>query len=302
MLYQRNKPFRAPLQVRLSYMLVSTGWFRIFPLIGAIVLLALASWGLMWLYSVLTFSTSIFKDVGFVGLFGSLFGALLGSIIGAIVSLRIQSQQSRAAASIKKKEQIYVPLYKELIDLKDQLIEYPHPRYIWLFDETKGKVRTPHFTEWNKIKSDSRLIEIPIWIKNTLEQYTDGITNYYIERDRAVGIVEDTIVEFMMKHYNLMYRSIPEAGLSMFQAIIQDDPDTMKLILTTQFNERNKYDPIFDFAAKKIINVGKEIPIVKQTIENYDRVIVKRTNWIIEELSNVINYINMKYENHERHI
>ncbi len=298
MLYQRNKPFRVPLQVRLSYMLVSIGWLRIFPLIAAILFLVLASWGLMWLYSVLTFSTSIFKDVGFVGLFGSLFGALLGSIVGGTVSLHIQSQQSRAVATINKKEQIYEPLYNAMVSFRIDLLKYPHP-HSFILDPSQHRVAyAPYFVEWAKIKDDSRFIEVPGWIKSTFDQYTNDFTHYLFVRANAIVDTENMIKGLMDKEYNLAYRSIPGSDLMMFRAILHTDRSGVKHQLETQFNHL-KNDELFDKAAQSIIDKCCILPGHEQVHRIYYDTIINHTDRIITDLTNIIKYINIKYENHE---
>ena len=65
----------------------------------------------------------IVEDATLFGVVGTLLGAIIGGAFSLLWSVWINNRQQRAIQNIKRKNVIYSPLYDELIDIQNNILE-----------------------------------------------------------------------------------------------------------------------------------------------------------------------------------
>lgn len=80
----------------------------------------------------------IIEDATLFGVVGTLLGAVIGGAFSLLGSVWVNSRQQRAVQNIKRKNVIYSPLYDELVDIQNNILEQnPYSNYIVLKKKCK---------------------------------------------------------------------------------------------------------------------------------------------------------------------
>lgn len=77
------------------------------------------------------------ENAGLFGVVGTLLGAFIGGVFSLMGSVWVNNKQQKAAQNIKRKNIIYSPLYDELINIQNNILEQnPFPWYLtlWMMD------------------------------------------------------------------------------------------------------------------------------------------------------------------------
>lgn len=140
------------------------------------------------------FSTSSLKILSDPFL-STLLAAILGGALAFYGSVYVQKSELRAQASIRRRDEIYIPIYNELLDLQSNLIEFPCPSGFTL-NENVGYPNDPKFLVWNKFKTDYRKLQVPKILSSAFDEFNLLTAEYEKIHDIAI---KDTEVELTLK-------------------------------------------------------------------------------------------------------
>ncbi len=143
----------------------------------------------------------IVEDATLFGVVGTLLGAVIGGTFSLLGSVWINNRQQRAIQNIKRKNVIYSPLYDELIDIQNNILEQnPYPSYIVFKKGTQTMAPHPQYDAWRRIKSDTRYLEVPNCLKLQIEKLEDSIQNYITARHKVDDEVQKILNDVLVKN------------------------------------------------------------------------------------------------------
>lgn len=118
-----------------------------------------------------------------VSVLGTLFGALIGGTMSLFGSVWVNSKQQKAAQTIKRKNLIYSPLYDELMKKQEEIfLSKRYPSRVEFAKEAVKYTPWPCYSAWERIKSDTRYLEVPENLKDQMESLECAIQNYAAAR------------------------------------------------------------------------------------------------------------------------
>ncbi|MGG3623128.1 hypothetical protein ABES25_06135 [Bacillus gobiensis] len=128
-------------------------------------------------------------------LIASLVGATIGGIITYYTTTHSVLKTNQVKSSIVNKKTIYEPILKELQDL---LIEFEKN------EDTGGNLYKKHkwynlnlLEAWTRIKNDTRVFQIPNYLKYDLIKMEEELVNYFVYMDEATQSASDYFVELL---------------------------------------------------------------------------------------------------------
>jgi hypothetical protein len=248
-------------------------------------------------YANITKTAILFTDPVFTGLFGSLVGACIGASAGGIVSLQLHQESLRAASAIKDKDEIYKVLYTGLVKFKSDITKTER-RYHTDFTFKMSGIDTinPKFVEWDQLKNDSRIIQIPKWLRSIFEQYFLEFSKY---QDLLAFAQADfiTIKRKLIQEVGLTYRELP--GLDENYLIGLMNQSNFFLQDGLEFEEKDLKGIDVKDIEQRVITACLLAPSIERAKSFYDNVLLKNTDEMASILELVIQYINNKYENQD---
>ena len=142
----------------------------------------------------------IVEDAALFGVAGTLLGAIIGGTFSLLGSVWINNRQQRAVQNVKRKNVIYSPLYDELVDIQNNILEQnPYPSYIVFQKGMQTMAPHPQYDAWRRIKLDTRYLEVPECLKTQIEKLEDSIQKYKSVRhkvdDEVQKILNNVLVE-----------------------------------------------------------------------------------------------------------
>lgn len=118
-----------------------------------------------------------------IGVLGTLFGALIGGIMSLFGSVWVNSKQQKAVQTIKRKNLIYSPLYDELMKKQEEIfLSKRYPSRVEFAKEAVKYTPWPCYSAWERIKSDTRYLEVPEKLKDQMESLECAIQDYAATR------------------------------------------------------------------------------------------------------------------------
>lgn len=253
-----------------------------------IVIIALLIWGIANID--LSF---IVEDAALFGVVGTLLGAIIGGAFSLLGSVWINNRQQRAIQNVKRKNVIYSPLYDELVDIQNNILEQnPYPSYIVFKKGTQTLEPHPQYDAWRRIKSDTRYLEVPNCLKLQIEKLEDSIQKYINARHKVDDDVQKILNDVLIKN-ELEPCRICNIGSVIAKTILKNDAADI-------YAEAMWDNKEIDISKKELINYE----IWKQCNSN-SAVIDARTcyaEWrnvqekTIEMLSIMIKSVLLKYE------
>ena len=245
--------------------------------------------------SKVSFKTLMPDDPTKIGVIGTLLGAIVGGVLSLVGSVYINNKQIVCQAEIKRKNIIYRPLYDELLDNK-KIIEVEN-RYPGRVSYQKGQqtvLRHPCIAAWNRICSDSRILDTPKILKIQYQKYLKTIDNYVKIRNSANEKVQKIINETMDKELNEI--NVPLVlSSSLVTKILDNTFNGKELASFYSFINKNIEEEKWSMIANKIMIKCNDIEELKNIRDSFQ-------NWIeiqdetIELLELLIREVNIKCE------
>lgn len=237
----------------------------------------------------------IVEDAALFGVMGTLLGAVIGGAFSLLGSIWINNRQQRALQNVKRKNVIYCPLYDELVDIQNNiLMQNPFPSRISFEKQTQTMIPYPQYDAWRRIKSDTRYLEVPDFLKIQIEKLEKSICQYINKRECVNNEIQRILNEVLVKN-ELEPCCISNIGSFLSRDILLNNGVDI-YEKTIVLNNKDKIDD------KKIGEVNNQVwalcnsnPIVGEVRACYDewQKIQRQT---IEMLSIMIKRVLLKYE------
>lgn len=173
-IWKRSKIWFALHSERSRYALAKDKWIYALPFIlGGLVLF------LKLLQNNWTAVEAIMDNATLVGVLGTLLGALLGGIFSLAGAISVGKHQLKAQTQVRRKNVIFRPLYDELNNIHNTILEEnPYPQRISFEEEPQTMLKYPQYTAWGRIKLDTRYLETPRKLSNILQQLETDAKEY----------------------------------------------------------------------------------------------------------------------------
>lgn len=231
------------------------------------------------------------------GLVGSLLGALVGSMTSFIGVIFTQRKQSESQAMIAKKNTIYRPLYDELVKIREILKINSFPAHFAFEAGWQTMLPHPQFGAWERIKTDSRRIQVPKYLDELLEEYTVTVNKYLKSRPKSALDTQVEINKILEEKFNTQ-TTIKNLGDVLLGTILENNRDRsiMKNYVNNALNPKlNITDEDLLILDNLIYERCNEIESVKETKRIYNVSLDELDN-IIGCLTIIIDLVNKKFE------
>lgn len=262
-----------------------------------LIYLILLAIGLLVFIKVLPY-INIPTDATTIGVVGTLLGAIVGGIFTLIGSIYVNNKQLTANFEIKRKNIIYRPLYDELLEVNKIITEEnPYPKYIVFEKRTQTVVRHPQLDAWNRINSDSRILETPKCLKKQYNKLIDSIKKYEKERNTVNEPIKNALNEELSKNLNISC-SITNIGDVISSDILENK--FSRHFLNSYIN--NPFNNGENISDKEILEVEQALLKKCNEIDEIKNVRSIYKDWVkeqrktIELLESLIIEIGIKYE------
>jgi hypothetical protein len=231
----------------------------------------------------------------------TLIAAIFGGALAFYGSVYVQKSELRSKSSIRRRDEIYIPLYNELLNMESNLIEYPCPSGFKLL-ENMGYHNDPIFLVWNKFKKDYRKFLVPTILNRVLEEFillTNEYTKFYNEasQDPEVQLlIKEIIISNSVQdnshRRDLTHHYLPcNKNLSLIIKRLNSD-------LSKVENNRQipvKTDEEIKMIAHLILIECSKINSVKE-LQKIRNSVDYKIQELVSVLEIIINYINEKYD------
>lgn len=233
------------------------------------------------------------ENAGLFGVVGTLLGAFIGALFSLMGSIWVNNKQQKAAQNIKRKNIIYSPLYDELINIQNNILEQnPFPWYIEFKKGPQTMLPHPQYDAWRRIRSDTRHLEVPDCLKKQIEKLESTIHDYIEYRYKA-NVEVQTILNNTLSENGLSKCEIINIGEVLSSDILENKKiDFYNKAMMSDDNIDNDRKNIFN---EEILTKCNENMIIIATRKRYYAwcEVQKQT---IEMLSIMIKQILLKYE------
>ena len=233
------------------------------------------------------------ENAGLFGVVGTLLGAFIGGVFSLMGSVWVNNKQQKAAQNIKRKNIIYSPLYDELINIQNNILEQnPFPWYIEFEKGPQTILPHPQYDAWRRIKSDTRYLEVPDYLKKQIEKLENTIHDYIEYRYKA-NVEIQTILNNSLSENGLSKCEIINIGQVLSSDILENKKnDFYNEAMMSYDNIDNDRKNIFN---EVMLTKCNENMIIIETRKRYYAwcEVQKQT---IEMLSIMIKQVLLKYE------
>lgn len=235
------------------------------------------------------FITEVYEyNIGNSELYSALMGTIIGGAISLISSIWVSNRQIKIAAEIKRKEEIYKPLYNEMLVL-EQVMFNPDIYFHKIYFSKNYKVEAPNYLEWNKIKYSTYYIEIDNVLKNKMDELMNIIIEYNDMYSKSTFELEN----ILRKHLDSSRPKIKFIGLLLQKTFTEGKFNFFEDFVTTAVDIDN-----IDWHQEKVEEIYQEISsniLLSSTKEKY--ILIKKEHLeIINLLAIIIETIHIKYE------
>lgn len=231
-----------------------------------------------------------------IAVIGTLLGAIIGGVFTLIGSIYVNKKQLKAQTHIKRKNLIYKPLYDELCEIENEvLIANPYPSMIFFETLDRLSQKIPQYTAWGRIKSDTRYLETPQILIKEVEELFEKINEYLRTRNNdndamtelANNILQDVIgtkCTLINLGDCIIRYALNDAGEEVFKQY----KDCLKERVDITDEQWSQADDKF----YEICRENEKIINIKSAKKEWDL----QQKKVIELLTDLIQYVNIKYE------
>lgn len=154
-------------------------------------------------FVVIFFLVKIYKSYNFTkisnnpttfGVIATLLGAVIGGIFTLLGSIWVNKREQKSIYNLRRKKIIYSPLYDELINIKMNILEEnQYPGYIVFGIRQQTIIPHPQYSAWDRIKNDTRYLEVPLLLKDQMEKLYDALREYISIRNSADAEIKEIV-------------------------------------------------------------------------------------------------------------
>lgn len=239
--------------------------------------------------------TIITNDPTIFGVIATLLGAVIGGVFTLLGSIWVNKREQKSINNLRRKNIIYSPLYDELINIKSNILEKnQYPGYIVFGIEQQAIIPNPQYSAWDRIKNDTRYLEVPLLLKEQMEKLYDTLREYISIRNSANAEIKE-IVNKVLVINGLEPSTIINLGDVLSSDILQGkDVDIFNEIYFSKENCNISKDVVKKINLQ-ILNLANE----HSSLNNIRRVYtlwMQEQDKAIEILSLLIKEIMQKYE------
>ncbi|MBE6813527.1 MAG: hypothetical protein E7523_11695 [Ruminococcaceae bacterium] len=231
-----------------------------------------------------------------ITMLSAIFGAIVGGIFTLIGTSYSNKQQLKAKTNTKKKNLIYKPLYDELAEIHYvQLKEKPFPSRITYVKAPYKDIDLIQYTAWDRIKTDSRYIEVPNHLKESMESLYITVENY-IDSQKELSKEIYSILNEVLKNQLNTKCNIVNFGNYFATYVLLDSQENIFDHIAESLTPNVDID---ELTKTKVNNIFYDTCARSSIVQN---VKAKHSNWMkqqqstLELLETLIKYINIKYE------
>ncbi|MGG1659431.1 hypothetical protein [Brevibacillus sp. NRS-1366] len=240
----------------------------------------------------------LFKDPGFTAIFGSLVGAIIGGSMSIFAAIYVYKKQASTKSMVEKKNEIYKPLYNNMIETLEILNQNPYPSFFAFRKSQQTIIPHPQFYAWIEIKGDSRRLLIPNYLVKEMDKFEILIEEYLTMRPSAAASIQTKINAVLQENYNSSNR-IANLGDTIlgYVATRNIEAVTERIFIlndTIDITSEQKIE-----ATIEIIRECSTLPEVFAIIKTYSN-LNDQLNELITIFEDIIDLINKKYENHSK--
>lgn len=230
-----------------------------------------------------------------------LLGAIVGGVLTLLGSMYIHKSELKAKGVIIRKDDIYTPLYEDLIKVRKQLAlnEANYP-YDFSFNSNSAFYRSlPKFEAWEHINGDVRAIEVPAYLRDGMLSMMNSGEKYLRTYKEASIKLRKLLYAELAKHEELEHLSakkINDAGINyrIIDYLLRNERVPADLIneeiqgyADLSEGHRLLVDEIFD----KFYDL-KEISTIKKKYKSF----FNQIDDLIKSLAKLIGFIQRKFE------
>lgn len=239
--------------------------------------------------------TIITNDPTTFSVIATLLGAVIGGVFTLLGSIWVNKREQKSIYNLKRKNIIYSPLYDELINIKSNILEKnQYPGYIDFGIGQQTIIPHPQYSAWDRIKNDTRYLEVPLLLKDQMEKLYDKLREYISIRNSANAEIKEIVNKVLVMN-GLEPSTIINLGEVLSSDILQgEDVDIFNEIYFSKDN-CNISKEVVKKINLQVLNLANEL----SSLNNIRRVYtlwMQEQDKAIEILSLLIKEIMQKYE------
>ena len=239
--------------------------------------------------------TIITNDPTTFSVIATLLGAVIGGVFTLLGSIWVNKREQKSVYNLRRKNIIYSPLYDELINIKCNILEKnQYPGYIDFGIGQQTIIPHPQYSAWDRIKNDTRYLEVPLLLKDQMEKLYDKLREYISIRNSANAEIKEIVNKVLVMN-GLEPSTIINLGDVLSSDILQgEDVDIFNEIYISKEN-CNISKELVKKINLQVLNLANEL----SSLNNIRRVYIlwmQEQDKAIEILSLLIKEIMQKYE------
>ena len=259
---------------------------------------------IIFTFVVIFFLVKIYKSYNFTkttnnpttfGVIATLLGAVIGGVFTLLGSIWVNKREQKSIYNLRRKNIIYSPLYDELINIKMNILEKnQYPGYIVFGIRQQTIIPHPQYSAWDRIKNDTRYLEVPLLLKDQMEKLYDTLREYISIRNSANAEIKEIVNKVLVMN-GFESSTIINLGEVLSSDILQGkDVDIFNEIYFSKENCNISKEEV-EKINLQILNFANEL----SSLNNIRRVYtiwMQEQDKAIEILSLLIKEIMQKYE------
>ncbi len=259
---------------------------------------------IIFTFVVIFFLVKIYKSYNFTkitnnpttfGVIATLLGAVIGGVFTLLGSIWVNKREQKSIYNLRRKNIIYSPLYDELINIKRNILgKNQYPGYIVFGIGQQTSIPHPQYSAWDRIKNDTRYLEVPLLLKDQMEKLYDTLREYISIRNSANAEIKEIVNKVLVMN-GFESSTIINLGEVLSSDILQGkDVDIFNEIYFSKENCNISKEEVKKINLQ-ILNFANEL----SSLNNIRRVYtiwMQEQDKAIEILSLLIKEIMQKYE------
>lgn len=259
---------------------------------------------IIFTFIVVIFLLKLYKSYNFTkitnnpttfGVIATLLGAVIGGVFTLLGSIWVNKREQKSIYNLRRKNIIYSPLYDELVNIKRNILEKnQYPGYIVFGIGQQTIIPHPQYSAWDRIKNDTRYLEVPLLLKDQMKKLYDTLREYISIRNSADAEIKEIVNKVLVMN-GFEPSTIINLGEILSSDILQGkDVDIFNEIYFSKENCNISKEEVKKINLQ-ILNFANEL----SSLNNIRRVYtiwMQEQDKAIEILSLLIKEIMQKYE------